>query len=246
LGTAHCQQKRTSVRGTFRAMRDPHERLKFIRKLRGYDAAVDAARAFGWNENSYKSAENGIRPLTGETADHYAHAFRVRPGWLLYGEGDWDTAPSNYGKIDLALPTIPILDWDVVTNSANISGVVEQAKLALPQKNTFELSPLAFRLINKDDSMVDKLGREEFSFRRGDHLVFDPERQINPGCYVLVRILADNSTIFRQYWERGSDADGRRIAKLHAFNQAWTDQDVTLGVTGEIIARLVQHIVYHP
>lgn len=246
MGTAHCQQKRTASRGTFRSMRDPNERLKFIRQLRGYDSAADAARAFGWNENKYKSAENGIRNLTRESAYQYAHAFRVRPGWLLYGEGDWDTAPSHYGKIDLASPIIPILDWDVVTNPANISGVVEQAKLAQPQKNSFELGPLAFRLINRDESMMDKAGREEFSFRRGDQLVFDPEREITPGCYVLVRIASDNSTVFRQYWERGRAPNGHRIATLHALNPAWSDQEITVGGTGEIIARLVQHIVDHP
>lgn len=50
--------------------------------------ATDAARRHHWNENTYRSHENGTRPLSKSAAANYAKAFKVAAGWLLYGEGD--------------------------------------------------------------------------------------------------------------------------------------------------------------
>lgn len=68
-------------------MSEPHERLQQARLRARYDEATDAARAFGWNENTYRSHENGMRGLKRDVAEKYARAFRVSPAWLLTGEG---------------------------------------------------------------------------------------------------------------------------------------------------------------
>lgn len=68
-------------------MQDAHERLQSARRAAGYADATAAARAFGWNENSYRSHENGQRGLRRDSAEKYARAFRVSPAWLLTGEG---------------------------------------------------------------------------------------------------------------------------------------------------------------
>lgn len=69
-------------------MTTPDQRLQKIRRSRGFETATDAARRYHWNENTYRSHENGSRPLSKKAAADYARHFRVSVGWLLYGEGD--------------------------------------------------------------------------------------------------------------------------------------------------------------
>lgn len=71
-------------------MSEPNERLQIARRKAGYADATDAARAFGWNENTYRSHENGMRGLKTDVAERYAKAFRVSSAWLLTGEGNAD------------------------------------------------------------------------------------------------------------------------------------------------------------
>ncbi len=68
-------------------MREPYQRLQTARQRAGFENATDAARAFGWNENTYRSHENGERGLKKDIAEKYARAFGVSPAWLLTGEG---------------------------------------------------------------------------------------------------------------------------------------------------------------
>lgn len=69
-------------------MEEPHERLFKARRDAGYADATEAARAKGWNENTYRSHENGVRGMKPKVAAAYAKAFRVSSGWLLTGDGD--------------------------------------------------------------------------------------------------------------------------------------------------------------
>lgn len=63
----------------------PHGRLQIARSKAGYQTASEAARAFGWNENTYRSHENGERGLKRPVAERYAKAFKVSPAYLLLG-----------------------------------------------------------------------------------------------------------------------------------------------------------------
>lgn len=68
-------------------MKEIADRLQEARKEAGYKTATDAARAFGWNENTYRSNENGQRPPSRQAAVKYARAYRVSVDWLLTGRG---------------------------------------------------------------------------------------------------------------------------------------------------------------
>jgi transcriptional regulator with XRE-family HTH domain len=70
-----------------RRVRTVNERLRWARKAAGYDTAADAARAFGWNEVTYTSHENGIRNPRPPTVQRYARALNVTFAWLQTGEG---------------------------------------------------------------------------------------------------------------------------------------------------------------
>lgn len=68
-------------------MREPHERLEWAREQAGFDNPREAARNFSWNENTYKSHENGLRGFRYDSARRYGRAFKVSPAWLMTGEG---------------------------------------------------------------------------------------------------------------------------------------------------------------
>ena len=63
-------------------MDERHDRLRQARIAAGYARASDAAARFGWNENTYKSNENGNAPFSFRKAKEYAEAFGVRAEWL--------------------------------------------------------------------------------------------------------------------------------------------------------------------
>ena len=66
-------------------MTDASKRLRSLRIRRGFESPIDAARAFGWNEHTYKSHENGLRGIRTEAAKRYALAFGSTVGFLLTG-----------------------------------------------------------------------------------------------------------------------------------------------------------------
>jgi DNA-binding XRE family transcriptional regulator len=63
-------------------MGERHDRLRQARIAAGFERASDAAARFGWNENTYKSNENGNAPFSFRKARDYAEAFAVRAEWL--------------------------------------------------------------------------------------------------------------------------------------------------------------------
>ncbi len=82
-------------------MEEPHDRLATARRNAGFENATEAARAFGWNENTYRSHENGERGLRLPIAERYARAFGASAAWLLTGEGEADAAPAPQNVVRL-------------------------------------------------------------------------------------------------------------------------------------------------
>lgn len=64
------------------------ERLEEARRKAGFKSPREAAQAFGWNENTYKSREGGLRGMPSQDeVRRYAQAFGVPFIWLLTGDG---------------------------------------------------------------------------------------------------------------------------------------------------------------
>jgi hypothetical protein len=68
-------------------MGERHDRLRQARIAAGFERASDAAARFGWNDNTYKSNENGNAPFSFRKAREYAEAFGVRAEWLYDATG---------------------------------------------------------------------------------------------------------------------------------------------------------------
>jgi hypothetical protein len=80
---------------------EANERLQHARRRKGFPDATSAARALGWNENTYRSHENGTRGIKRSAAKRYAAAFKVNEVWLLTGAGvaDAPTTPDEQALI---------------------------------------------------------------------------------------------------------------------------------------------------
>lgn len=76
-------------------MAEPADRLKDLRTRKGFTAAADAAKAFGWNEHTYKSHENGIRGIRLDTARKYAAAYNSSAAFILTGQVSGETREIN-------------------------------------------------------------------------------------------------------------------------------------------------------
>lgn len=82
----------------------PHDRLRKLREAKGYEGPADAARAFGWNEHTYKSHENGVRGIRLPAAQKYAKAFNSTAAFILTGASDSSQLPSV-----VEVNTVPVL-----------------------------------------------------------------------------------------------------------------------------------------
>jgi transcriptional regulator with XRE-family HTH domain len=68
-------------------MDERFQRLREARIAKGFDTALAAADAFGWNRNTVISNENGNAPFSYRRAKEYAAAYGVRPEWLYDASG---------------------------------------------------------------------------------------------------------------------------------------------------------------
>jgi hypothetical protein len=75
------------------------ERLKQARIKAGFVSPRAAARHFRWNENTYKSRENGLRDFKVEEAKDYARAYNVAWEWIMAGEGAPPENPENASEL---------------------------------------------------------------------------------------------------------------------------------------------------
>lgn len=64
-------------------MSDAAERLRALRIKKGFANPIDAARAYGWNEHTYKAHENGIRGIRPDAARKYAAAYGSSAAHIL-------------------------------------------------------------------------------------------------------------------------------------------------------------------
>lgn len=90
---------RTVTGDMLQIMSDAAERLRALRIKKGFANPIDAARAYGWNEHTYKAHENGLRGIRLDAARKYAAAYGSTPAHILgigtNGAGATEKRPVN-------------------------------------------------------------------------------------------------------------------------------------------------------
>jgi phage repressor protein C with HTH and peptisase S24 domain len=85
------------------------DRLKAYRVAAGFRFRSEAARRYGWGESTYRSHENGTRPIGDDDADRYAEKLS-RPGRKISGKdimyGPAETAPEPAEQGVLLVPVV--------------------------------------------------------------------------------------------------------------------------------------------
>ena len=167
------------------------DRLRRARIEAGYGSAADAARAFGWNVNTYSSNENGNAPFSKSAAVRYARAFRVELDWLVTGNGQMRKASRGVpvvGHVGAGAVVFPLDDGILDTveppfaTPENAVAVIVRGDSMLPayRNGTYLiLEPLA-------DPRDAVRRRAVVTLEDGSRLVKEVEAGLSPGKFTLL------------------------------------------------------------
>ena len=154
-------------------MRTRHERLRHAREVvRKIPSTAEAARRIGANENTYKSHENGLKPMSWEVAEKYATKLGVDPYWLFHGFTE--------RGIGLETTMLPLLQLYVINGKNHLPFLMEKITEKIAAVGLYEEPEQIFAVKNPDDAMVARAG-SPLSFSPGEILIFDPNAKVMPG-----------------------------------------------------------------
>lgn len=158
--------------------KEPCDRLREARIKAGFSSPADAAEAFGWNKNTYKSHEYGVRGFSVESAKRYARAFKVSPSWLLTAEEG--KALSQPFVETASVPVVGVVQAGAWLES---DGPWEGEEESIPVVPDPRYAPhRQWAVLVKGDSVNEVIGDGEFA-----HCVdIDCGREIKEGDLVVV------------------------------------------------------------
>lgn len=228
-------------------MIDSNERLKQARTDRGFMSPTDAARAFGWNINTYRSHENGNRDISKSAAIKYAKAFSVSVDWLLTGVEKSGTnrehsIDANVGINQIPIRYVPLLELGQVYMGISSDGFSEtdQKYIGVSDLNKLSNDVLAVEL--PDNSMVENPFVKGVSFPAGDVAVIDKKSKVLPGDYILALVPDIEEALIRKYKAVKVDNDGFAVIELVPLNSDYPTIKVEGYLEEIIIGKIVQRI----
>jgi len=217
---------------------EPADRLQDARRQAGYPTAREAAAAFGWNPNTYKSHENGKRGIKRAMAERYGRAYGVSPAWLLTGENPPDFVDSNQELKIPPVPTrkIPKISYIAAGSFTEISDpYAEGFGEEWVSVDDSDIGPRAFALEVEGESMLP-------DFKPGEVIIIDPDAPIKPGDYVAAKSIKSGSATFKKYRPRGVDADGVEQIELVPLNEDHPTEYIGADRPGYLVGKMVRHI----
>lgn len=221
---------------------EPHDRLRQARLRAGYETAKSAAKAFGWNPDTYKQHENGLRGLRPQVAIKYGRTLRVSPAWLLTGENppSWlnsNTLRGGTTQTVTVMRTFPKVKLvDVAKPDFTIKTYRSQSGVQLVTVGLGEgISDDAFVCEIEDESNAP-------DFRPGEEIVVDPNAERTPGDFVLVRIEQFDRAVFGRYRPRGLDKAGVERFELKPMNEDYPTETIDGLNPGAVVGKIVRHI----
>lgn len=137
------------------------ERLQAARLAAGFETSADAARAFGWNPNTYRANENGNAPFGFKAAEKFGRAFNVNPRWLYSGTGLRSPSDSDATAEFILVGTVSAGVTEVFLDQSDTQAPREVVSLKMGGDR------LAARVVGS--SMMPR-------FRDGEALIFGPKQ----------------------------------------------------------------------
>lgn len=203
---------------------------------------AEAARLSGVKQSDISKIERGEteRPA-GLLA--LARAYQCDPNWLDSGDGmaPWDTAHSQGNTSPVALgrsELVPLISW---VQAGEWSGIVDNFQpgdadewLPCPVRHSGHTYALTVRGSSMHNPAAD------LSFKDGDTIFVDPDREAMHRSLVVVRLDDDKEATFKQLIIEG------REMMLQALNPQWPERimkiDGRASISGVVIGKLESFI----
>lgn len=193
------------------------ERLRQKRLAAGFASASEAARRYGWNENTYRSHENTTRNVPRKWLLAYAKVYNVSLAWLTTGSEESLSTLGGDGQV------VPVLTWLSLPKSRG-PGMSMRALKAAPAVRHIAFGrkvadePLGLPVM--DDAMTDPAGGR-MTLYKTDDVVVDAAIRPKPGQIVLVY-----DPDAQEHCLRRIEYPTRKIARLVAANPAYPAFDL--------------------
>lgn len=152
------------------------ERLRWARLNAGFDSARQAARAHGWNENTYRAHEAGIRGAPNERTRQYARAYRVDYFWLLEGQERMAMAASVAASGARQLSVVEAPPSTPEQRNAPIIGIIIEGGVVKLSESSGAVAEIPTFLEYRDDYAVLSVANHHdlWPFAPGWQLFFEP------------------------------------------------------------------------
>lgn len=228
-------------------MFDSNERLKQARTDRGFENPTDAARAFGWNVNTYRSHENGNREISKSAALRYAKAYNVSVDWLLTGSKKSGTnkehsISTKTGINQIPIRYVPLLELGQVYMGITNDGFSEVDQKFIGISGLSKLNEDVIAVEIPDNSMVENPFVKGVSFTAGDVAVIDKKAKIVPGDYILALVPSLEEAVIRKYKAIKVDNDGFAHIELVPLNSDYPTIPVEGYLEEIVVGKIVQRI----
>lgn len=226
------------------------ERLRKARVARQFKSARSASAALDLPESTYRSHENGQRPINEASAMLYAERFNVRFEWLWSGSGDMETSgnkPQGNARIPEPIVRNPSTD-------ARATPIANATLTAYPGALSSPMLPIFGRAMGGsggeivlDGTVMDTLpgpsglagvegayGLEVIGesmlnrYRPGEIVWVDPRRAVHKGDYAVfqVRMPTGELRAFIKRFVKFSNGDVTACQHNPETELVWPREDV--------------------
>lgn len=197
----------------------PGQRLRALRKRRGYVTAAQLASALGWAPATVTHHENGTRGIPMERAQSYARVLNVSPQLILYGKDFNQAAENSDGLLtrQVALLRVPLLC------SADKPQFLQIAGGSRPMSDKTIFAPLDLPdghrvfAIKMPDRSMEWAGAQ--AIFRGEPTYVDPDMPCQIGDIVAASLPDHEELLIRKYRRAFVDDDGVEKYDLVALNE---------------------------
>lgn len=196
------------------------ERLRKARVARGHKSARSAAATLNVAESSYRSHENGQRPINEAAAMLYAERLRVRYEWLWSGSGEMQKSSSEAEKLSTLYPlpnaALPTVQLSVSASLLPVRGrgqggqggeiVLDGTVMQrLPGPSSLSADDGAYGIEVIGESMLKR-------YRPGEIVWVDPRRAVHKGDCAVFQVRADNGELLAFVKEFARFSNGHVVA----------------------------------
>jgi SOS-response transcriptional repressor LexA len=228
-----------------RDIRTPGERLRHLRKMRGFDSAERLARVVDRSTSTVIAHENGDRNIPYQMARKYARALGTSIEAILNGRGfNQVTVNATINNpTPLASTGVPLLSCTDVEQFRSIASGAD------PMSDNVVFPPSGLKagtrvfVVKASDPSMECASKEGIS--EGEDIYIDPDQLPISGKIVAALAPGFDRLILRKYRVTAFDGEGKPIFDLIALNPDYPSvlgaQALDVQIIGRVIGMFRSH-----